>query len=122
MTQCTAFTKSRTRCKKKASHDTVCRYHETYYDDWFKTHPVPTGWRLNIEEKEEYRFQIENGHVKITNEYVQSFEEPEQNDYYEYLLHLPHIDCDSNIRMLIYLMKSYLGQYSYIKLSDQNLK
>lgn len=122
MNQCTAFTKAHARCKKKASNNTVCKYHESYYDDWLSTHPPPNGWRLNIEEKEEYKFQIENGHVTITNEYVQSFEEPEQSDYYEYLLHLPQITCESNIRMLIYLIKSYLDQYSCITLSDQNLQ
>jgi len=125
MAQCTAFTKSRIRCKKKALEETqaqtVCQYHQDYYDDWFKSHPAPNGWRLNIEEKGEYMFQIENGHVKITDEYLKTFNDPYQSDYYEYLLHLPHIDIDSNMNMWIHLMFSFLKQFDSIQIDEANI-
>ena len=121
MVQCTAFTKTRRRCKKEASNQTVCQYHQTYYDEWLKTHPAPNGWRLNIDEKEEYTFQIENGLVQITDEYIQSFNHPAQSDYYEYLLHLPHIQCDSNINMLIHVLLAFLEQFECIPIDEANI-
>ena len=120
MSQCTAFTKAGTRCKKK-SINKVCQYHQNYYENWIELHPPPLGWRLQLDEKPEYKFQIENGHVQITQEYVKSFTEPEQSDYYEYLLHLPHIEIDVNTKMLIYLFRSYLIQYESIQLNLPNL-
>jgi hypothetical protein len=123
-TRCTAYTKNRTRCKKHTSGNDkrkVCQYHQTYYDDWFATHPPPNGWRLDLDEKEEYKFQIENGHVQITEDYVRSLNDPAQSDYYEYLLHLPHIDLNVNTRMIIYLFRSYLSQFSSINLTLENL-
>ena len=112
--QCCAFTKKRARCKKKIVSNKVCQYHENYYEQWLETHPPLQGWRLDLEEKEEYKFQIENGHVTITEEYVKNFENSGLSDYYEYLTHLPHIGWDTNIRMVRSLLFSFIGQYESI--------
>ena len=119
MVQCTAFTKKRRQCLNQSKYNTVCANHRTYYTNWFETHPPPRGFRLQLAEKSEYRFQIENQHVRITKEYVRSLVHPNESDYYEYLLHLPHIRWDTNIRMLMYLCIQFLNQSDMIPISNE---
>lgn len=113
-TQCHAFTKHHTRCKKPVRNDKVCKLHTSYYEDWLTKHPPLTGWRLNLPEKEEYRFQIENGHVCITDSYLQTFRGRELHDYYEYLVHLPHLRWDANMNMVTILIVTFLRQLNFL--------
>jgi len=113
-TQCHAFTKHHTRCKKPVKANKVCTTHRTYYEDWFAKHPPLAGWRLNLPEKDEYKFQIENGHVCITDSYLQSFQGRDIHDYYEYLVHLPHLRWDANMRMVTILIVSFLRQLNFL--------
>ena len=123
MEQCKAFTKQHRRCLKKSPHNSsVCSHHSDYYVTWFETHPPLQGWRLALDENEEYRFQIENGYVPITNEYLNTFQNWELNDYYEYLLHLPHIKWDTNPKMVLMLMLAFLNQYEGIEINRANLE
>ena len=121
MVQCTACTKQHRQCLNQAKHNTVCGIHENYYKNWFETHPPPRGFRLQLPEKPEYQFQIENQHVQITNKYVCSFVHPDESDYYEYLLHLPHIQWDTNVRMLVHLYIQFLNQPNCIQITNSNI-
>lgn len=121
MPQCTAFTKTHRRCSKKSIQNT-CAIHQTYYTNWLETHPPLQGFRLCLDEKEEYTYQIEQGHIKITNSYVESFDKANQSDYYEYLLHLQHIQWDTNMKMIAQLLKDYLNQPSCIEATVENIE
>ena len=120
MPQCTAFTVKHKRCVKEAS-DKTCLHHTTYYDNWFDKHPPPIAFRLQLDTKEEYKFQIEGRHVEITQAYVQSLDNMHMSDYYEYLLHLPHIRWNCNRRMVNCLIFNFLRQPEWIAVCRLNL-
>ena len=121
--QCIAFTKKHRRCLKKANPtEKTCLYHNTYYSNWFATHPPPIGFRLEIAQKAEYVFQIEHKYIEITNDYIKTFREREESDYYEYLLHLPHIQWDANMKMIACLLVRFLNQPSCITLCENNVE
>jgi hypothetical protein len=113
MPQCTAFTVKHRRCVKDAKEKT-CVHHATYYDNWLNKHPPPVAFRLQLDEKEEYKFQIEGKHVEVTQAYVQSMYDMHMSDYYEYLLQLPHLPWDCNLRMVYCLILNFLRQPEWI--------
>ena len=121
MPQCTAFTVKHKRCVKEAN-DKTCQYHTTYYDNWLGKHPPPIAFRLQLDTKEEYTFQIEGNHVEITEAYVQSLDTMHMSDYYEYLLHLPHLRWNCNRRMVNYLILNFLRQPEWIAICRLNLE
>lgn len=122
MVQCTAFTKTRRRCLNHAQLSGTCIRHSSYYINWLIKHPAPLGFRLDLEEKEEYMFQIGNGYVLITEDYVKSLKHRDEADYYEYLLHLTHITWDSNMKMLLFLFLNFLNQDIMIPITRNNLE
>jgi hypothetical protein len=101
--RCCAWTKRHERCRLALVTAKTCATHKNYYDGWLdRTAPV-SGWRYRDVLVQEFRFQVEHGHVHVTNEYVQKIVNPPlhghdyYSDFYEWLLHLPHIKPKDNI-------------------------
>jgi len=90
-TQCLGFGKNdKRRCRlERRPGERTCQIHRNYYDNWIEKHPMfdfmstlngPTDRTL-----EEYRFQIKEGHVPISEEYFASIP-PRMYSYYVFLL------------------------------------
>lgn len=107
MTQCSAWTKHGTRCQNRVRQTRTCFTHRRYYTNWFQKHPPIVDWRSHP--SEEYTFQIEHGYVSVSEEYVQSIRNGRlYNAYYEYLVQLPHIRWDCNLKVLVSLYIAFL--------------
>jgi hypothetical protein len=105
-TQCHAFGKTDVRrCRLECEPGKkTCQVHRNYYLYWFDTHPpfIDGDKPLTNRKYEEYRFQIQEGHVQITKEYLDSLP---LNAFPYYAFILLHTDISPSIS------KRLLGSY-----------
>lgn len=113
--RCCAWTKSTwKRCRlEQVDGMKTCVQHRAYYDNWLHDHPAISGWTWGGPSVDEFKFQVENGHVQITTDYVQAIKNPPQrghdyySDFYMYLVGLPDIDPFCNIPMLAEVVRRF---------------
>ena len=114
-TRCCAWTKSTwRRCRLERVNDTkTCLQHRLYYDNWLLNRPTVPGWAYDSSEALEFQFQVDNGHVHVTTEYVAALRNPPRpghdyySDFYMYLIGRPHIDPFCNIPMLTEVVRRF---------------
>lgn len=113
--RCNAWAKTTgARCRLARMDGLTCPLHVKYYDNWLSEHPPISGWRWN---GAEFKHQVDNGFVHITNEYVAAIKNPPQpghdyySDFYEYLMCQPHIRPDVNPVMF----ETLIRQFCYLK-------
>lgn len=122
--RCNAWAKTTyARCRLAKVNWLTCPLHVKYYDDWLVNHPPVSAWDMRFCRGEEFKHQVENGFVHITNEYVAAIKNPPQpghdyySDFYEYLMRLPHIRPDDNP----VLFETLIRQYCYSKVTGSSV-
>ena len=119
--RCNAWTKTtHRRCRLAKVDSRCCGLHTKYYDNWLEKHPPVSGFRWS---GDEFKHQVDNGFVHITNEYVAAIKNPPQpghdyySEFYEYLTMLPHIRPDVNSVML----ETLIRQFCYLKATGSSV-
>ena len=108
-TQCHAFGKRDVRrCRLECEPGKkTCKVHRNYYLYWFDTHPpfIHGDKPLTNRKYEEYRFQIQQGHVQITKEYIESLP---LNAFPYYAFILLHTDISPSVSKR--MLRSYMTE------------
>lgn len=87
-TQCFAFgTKDVRRCRLECREgEKTCYVHRNYYKNWFLNHrPFTSKYHITDRQIEEYKFQIQGGHIEISDTYLEKII-PIHYDYYIFLI------------------------------------
>lgn len=119
--RCNAWAKTTgARCRLAKVDGLTCPLHVKYYDNWIKNHPPVSGFHWY---GDEFKHQVDNGFVHITNEYVAAIKNPPQpghdyySEFYEYLTMLPHIrPADNPV-----LFETLIRQYCYLKATGSSV-
>jgi len=86
--QCLAFgTKDVRRCRLECREgEKTCYVHRNYYKNWFLNHrPFISKYHITDRQVEEYKFQIQGGHIEISDAYLEKII-PIHYDYYIFLI------------------------------------
>lgn len=90
-TRCLGFSKKDIRrCRlERRPGERTCQIHRNYYDNWLEKHPM-FDWTNTVHgpterQLEEYRFQVNGGHVPISEQYLATIP-PRFCTYYVFLL------------------------------------
>lgn len=101
--QCLAYTNEHRRCRLERNSERTCEIHRNYYTNWITKHPLNSFLSYNTRRKyNEIYFQLRNGYVRVTKNYINYNFGIGHIQEYMFLIHHANINPLWNVMLFEY--------------------